>query len=163
MLEKFEEDSPSSSQNREENDRDELDLTLEVVDILDEINILQLLLETQTSVLNSLYRVFFRLKPAPKRPETQKDANAKFFFSTALVDSLQIETSQTDRSHFDFNKTHIRSMIVSSRDHKMEGILDAVGGKAGEFMEDTTQRLRMTKSGLGRIHDDASKTQRMVS
>ncbi|PTD06073.1 hypothetical protein FCULG_00000207 [Fusarium culmorum] len=44
----------------------------------------------------------------------------------------------------------------------MEGILDAVGGKAGEFMEDTTQRLRMTKSGLGRIHDDASKTQRML-
>ncbi|KAL5625694.1 hypothetical protein FOBRF1_000037 [Fusarium oxysporum] len=153
--------SSSNSQETEDGE-EELSLILEVVDILDEVKILLLLLETQTGVLNSLRGKMLQFKPEPKQPEPGDAHGATFSFGTSEVNGLWIETAQTDRSTFLFDTALINGLNISSKDTKIEGIPKLIEGKAGDFMQDATKRLRMTRSGLERIHAEASQTQRMI-
>lgn len=103
---------------------EELNLILEVVDILDELNILMLLLEKQTEVVDDL-----RLKAWPLRDLLFKEYSSYELMGHAN-DRLEAKKVETARLHGDVSQTHKLVSFLGAE----SAILKRIRSLCGQFV-----------------------------
>lgn len=134
----------SSQLNTAEEELAELTLTLEVIDILDELKIMLVLLNTQARVLRSFHEAMSKFKPDNKPSESERPAAQQ----SIIVHHGEISITNLSIS----NQGGITTPLVDR----------PVSGKAGAFICDAEDTLKLTIENVQSIRDDVLQTQTLV-
>ncbi|KAK0641789.1 hypothetical protein B0T16DRAFT_220794 [Cercophora newfieldiana] len=148
----------------------ELRLSLQVADILDELNMLDTVLGKQVDVVNSLRRALEVLNVKPKEPEQKggEDPDTTLdieqlqdgYVSVNLSPShgpFRMKLFQGDRGHTALN---VGSELGSGA--MAIGTVSKIGGQAGIHLEHSGTELRRFIDGVRRLRADAKTTQKML-
>ncbi|KAF3000070.1 hypothetical protein E8E13_001661 [Curvularia kusanoi] len=139
---------------------EELNLTLEVADILDELNMLLLLLETQTRVLSLLKQKLTRVKPAVRQDDT---GESRIHMGNARVHGgVHVTTSGYSEQRVHLDDAEIGSLHVTN-DYNAPISVRAVGGFAGHCLHEALQGLDSETSSLERLVRDATRTHELLN
>lgn len=134
---------------------EELELALNVADILDELNMLLLLIETQSRVITSMHRGMYRF-----RPIEAKNQNMGCNITMEHTTTGNIRISNVTGS-FLFRDADLGSVEISRDDSSAPG-LEAIAGQVGVFIHETEEGLKLERSNVERLHLEATQTHKMV-
>lgn len=136
-------------------------MTLEVADILDELNMLLLLLETQARVLALLEQKLTQMKPAPRGRNT---GSTHINMGKARVQGeMHISTSGNFLSQIvNLDDAEVGSLRITQNSDSPTSV-QAIGGFAGHWLHEAQQRLNFETSNLERLRRDATRTHELVS
>ena len=136
-------------------------MTLEVADILDELNMLLLLLETQARVLALLEQKLTQMKPAPRGRNT---GSTHINMGKARVQGeMHISTSGNFVSQIvNLDDAEVGSLRITQNSDSPTSV-QAIGGFTGHWLHEAQQRLNFETSNLERLRRDATRTHELVS
>jgi hypothetical protein len=135
-------------------------LTLEVADILDELNMLLLLLETQSRVLALLEQKLTRIKPVAR---VQNALSCINMGSSVVQGEMHISSSgAVEKQMVNLEHAVVGSLRIT-QDSNAATSVQAIGGFAGHWLREAQQRLNFETSNLERLRRDASRTHELVS
>jgi hypothetical protein len=136
-------------------------LTLEVADILDELNMLLLLLETQARVLALLEQKLTQIKPAARDPNT--GISVINMGAAVIQGEMHISTSGISHQQVvNLDEAVVGSMRITSG-YGAPTSVQTIGGFAGNWLHEALQRLNSETSNLERLRRDATRTHELVS
>jgi hypothetical protein len=133
---------------------------MEVADILDELNMLLHLLETQARVLALLEQKLTQIKPASRAPNT---GSSHINMGDARIHEMTISTSGTlETQVVNLEHAEMGSLrIIQNSDAPAS--VQAIGGFAGHWLKEALQSINFETSNLERLKRDATRTHELVS
>ena len=161
LLEAFQKQQSSrSSEHTSAEGTQELEIALQTVDILDELNILLHLLETQNKVLASLHYRLTIAKPTKAKP--QPTGHMDFQFSSSYIENMVITQSKEMDASFAIGSSQVENFVLS--DGSSTAALGVLGieGNAGVFIREAEHSLGRQRLDIQRLINDASQARKMV-
>ncbi|KAF2261024.1 hypothetical protein CC78DRAFT_561920 [Lojkania enalia] len=137
---------------------DELNLTLEVADILDELNMLLLLLEKQADVLASMRGKLYRFKPMAPSKERGRHTTV---IKQSNLGQIHVSNSGNIRSTLALEDVNASDLRVFNEEGILSGFR-AIGGNTGILLQEAEQTLKVEKGNLNRLRTDATRTHEML-
>ena len=157
MLENFSKQQRSKNPPRSASSGgNELELALSIADILDELNMLLLLIETQSSVIASIHRGMFQLRP----PKSQ-DKNVAHHIAVKDTSMGDIRLTAPNVTLW-FDNAEVGSLDVNYLGNTSVPKVEEIGGILGVFVRETEEGLRLERSNLKRLHQEATQTHQMA-
>ncbi|KAF5521553.1 hypothetical protein CGCA056_v007388 [Colletotrichum aenigma] len=156
LLEKFwRRQSAHSIEAQETEGSEELNLTLEVVDLLDELNILMLVFEKQDNVVSELLTNLSLIKP--KEDGKRGGPEQRIVFEGCSLGDVRLNTSGYSTAEMLFRGSSIGDLETFAN-----VISTSLGGYAGKCLERAARRLRLEKSQIERLHREVAQTHRLL-
>ncbi|KAF2467650.1 uncharacterized protein BDR25DRAFT_233822, partial [Lindgomyces ingoldianus] len=137
---------------------DELNLTLEVADILDELNMLLLLMENQADVLASLQRKLYHFKPMALH--TAGRGEHAIMIKDSNLGSVHVSNSGNIEGRLLLEDSKVGSLHIANTEGTLPGVR-AIDGNAGILVQEAEQRLNVEKANLERLRTHAARTHEM--
>jgi hypothetical protein len=139
----------------------ELNLALEIADILDELNMLLLLLEKQSSVLDSLQEPLREMKPADPTP---RDAGWNHIqVVRTKANAIKIIQPTNMQTHVDLQDVHAKELQIGPESfNEANTAFKTIGGQAGVWIQEAVRSLRVQTSSIERLRNEAKQTHKMV-
>jgi len=139
-----------------------MSLTLDIVDILDELNMLLLVLEQQSNVLLTVKDQFENVKPGAdltkRLNKVQLNVRATSV-GNVFVDQPRNGDSETEiRLH----ATSVGNIHFVTSDAEGTIVAKSIRGYAGRSMREADALLRSETANLTRLRSDAKQVHRMV-
>lgn len=145
LLEDFSDQQPGFiTGHRETEGKEELNLILQVVDILDELNILMFLFEKQTGVVSEVQR---KCSSETPREMQQNHEPSRTVYVDNNVGNITINTAS----------------FQPLGDVNLEATSQLLGGYAGRLMGQAKERLQAEKADTERLHGEVAQTHKLVS
>jgi len=139
-----------------------MSLTLDIVDILDELNMLLLVLEQQSNVLLSVKDQFQNMKPGADLTKRQNKVQINVIESS--VGNVFVDQPRNGESETKITLNQSKASNVHFKTSDAEGTIVAksIRGYAGRSMREADELLRSETANLTRLRSDAKQVHRMV-
>ncbi|KAK4103317.1 hypothetical protein N658DRAFT_308880 [Parathielavia hyrcaniae] len=151
--------APSSS------DTTELSLTVDVADILDELNMLAAVLESQREVMMSLRTVLKALNVKPVQPQGgagQEPSEIELMVTQTHLGVVNVAAGPSSgKLSMRLQQVHEGTLNISSVGDTTATVA-GIGGQAGIFLEEAGRELQQTMNGVRRLKADAETTHKML-
>ncbi|KXH38076.1 hypothetical protein CSIM01_04566 [Colletotrichum simmondsii] len=141
LLEEFSKDQLRMEAETPSDGKEELKLALDIIDILDELNILKYLLETQSTVLRSFQQRLGVIKPRTVDPASGSLPNTVFNMSSCKIEMIRLENTSFQ---YDVSSTCL------------------LGGYGGTVIDEAIERVNQELLNVQRLCSAAERTQKMV-
>ncbi|KAK7420255.1 hypothetical protein QQX98_002910 [Neonectria punicea] len=151
--------SSRGSQSTPAEGTEELKIALQITDILDELNMLSLLLETETEVLTSLHEGMYQFRPV--QPKSQPNGGVEFEITETTMGNIRVVQTRDTNAKFRVFDSTIGHLELSGKPDTMPGF-EAIDGTVGGFIHEAEQTLRLERLNLDRLRADASQAHKMV-
>lgn len=159
-MEKFwKRQSAPSVEAQETEGSEELNLTLEVVDLLDELNILMLIFEKQASVVSEMQNSLSLIKP--KVGGKIEGPEQRIVFHECSLGDVRLNTSAGSGGDITFTRSLLGDIETFSDGVNVKS--QSLGGYAGTRLERAAYRLRLEKLQTERLHREVSQTHKLVN
>jgi hypothetical protein len=141
-----------------------MSLTLDIVDILDELNMLLLVLEQQSNVLLSVKDQFQNMKPGADLTNAEQPNKVEIRVIRSILGDVLIEQPQDARSDAKIVLDDATAGDIRFITSDATGTIVAkiIRGYAGRSLREADEFLRSETANLTRLRSDAKQVHRMV-
>jgi hypothetical protein len=141
-----------------------MSLTLDIVDILDELNMLLLVLEQQSNVLLSVKDQFQNMKPGADLTNAEQPNRIEIHVAKSRVGDVLVEQPRNARSDAKIflDSANAGDIRFITSDAKGTIVAKIIRGYAGRSMREADELLRSETANLTRLRSDAKQVHRMV-
>jgi len=141
-----------------------MSLTLDIVDILDELNMLLLVLEQQSNVLLTLTDQFQNMKPRADLTNSTRQNKVEISLNKSRVGDVIVEQPRNGGSEaqIKLDDAYVRKIHWLTSDAQGTIVAKSIRGYAGRSMREADELLRSETANLTRLRSDAKQVHRMV-